>query len=1075
MSISEPFIRRPIATSLLMLGVLIFGIAAYGMLPVAALPRVDFPTISVTVTYPGASPDTMASSVATPLEKQFASIASLDQMTSFSGIGVTVITMQFALDRNIDGAAQDVQQAINAASGLLPKDLPGPPTYRKTNPADFPILIYAVHSAAVPVYRIDDYASNILAQKLATVPGVSESRIFGQKQYAVRVQANPAALAARGLGLEDIRNAIAAATVNRPKGNIENSFQSITLDTNDQLFNAADFRKVIIAYRDGAPVRLSDVATVSDSIQNLRIGAWFKGAPAEGLAVQRAAGANTIEIVDRVKRLMPQLVESLPPAVHVDLMSDRSLVIRAAVHDVQFTMMLTISLVILVIFLFLRSLWATVIPGVAVPLSLLATFGVMYLLDYSLDNISLMALTISVGFIVDDAIVMIENIVRYLERGDPPLQAALKGAGQIGFTIISITFSLIAVFIPLLLMGGIIGRLFREFAVTVSVAVIASGIISLTLTPVMCSLFLKAHGEHQPGRLNRAGERVFNAFLAGYDRGLRFVLRHQLTMLGATLALMLATGYLYVKIPKGFFPPQDTGFIFCQIQGRQDSSFEKMSGLAHQVAAIVAKDPAVQGVFYLGGTYAFNPTEDAVRMFMQLKPHDQRDVTVGQVIQRLRPQFGAVEGAKVFMVPGQDINVGGRLTKTQYQYTLTSTDSAELFHWAPIVEAAMKKLPELQDVTSDQQAAAPHLAVEIDRDAASRLGVSTQAIDETLYDAFGQRQIATLYTSTNQYKVVLEVLPQYLRDRSALSKVFVPGRNGAQVPLSSVARYTTKLEPLSITHQGQFPAVTLSFNLPPGRALGDAVAKIQELEAQLRLPATVQGSFQGAAQAFQASLKSMPLLIAAAILVVYIVLGVLYESYIHPITILSSLPSAGVGALLMLMAWPSIGNLFWYAGHGDLAALLAGTWVVPGYDLTVIALIGIILLVGIVKKNAIMMIDFALQAERFGGKSAEEAIHEACLLRFRPIMMTTFAALFGSLPIALGQGAGSELRRPLGITLVGGLLVSQWLTLYTTPVIYLYLDRLSRLLGASRGRSRLAEALDAPPRALAEDGRGAAE
>ncbi len=1051
MSISAPFIRRPIATSLLMLGVLVFGIVAYELLPVAALPNVDFPTITVTVQYPGASPDTMASSVATPLEQQFAAIPSLDQMTSFSGIGVSVITMQFALERNIDGAAQDVQQAINAAAGLLPKDLPTPPTYKKTNPADFPVLIYGVHSDSLPVYRIDDYAYVILAQKMSTVPGVGQVGVFGQKQYAVRVQVDPAALANRGLSLEDVRNAIASASVDRPKGNIENSYQSVTLDTNDQMFDAAAFRKLIVAYRGGAAVRLKDVATVTDSVQNDRIGAWFGQTPAEGISIQRAPGANTIQVVDRIKGMLPQLMESIPPGVHVDLISDRSLVVRTAVRDVQFTMMLTIALVVMVIFTFLRTLWATVIPSVAVPLSLLATFAVMYGLGYSLDNISLMALTISVGFIVDDAIVMIENVVRYLEQGDRPFEAALKGAGQIGFTIISITVSLIAVFIPLFLMGGIIGRLFREFAMTVSVAVIASAAISLTLTPVMCSLFLKSHGEeHHANWANRLAERAFDAFLRGYDVGLRFVLRHQFGALIVTLGLMVGTGYLYVTIPKGFFPQQDTGFIFGQVQGRQDSSFAKISELAHQIAAIVAKDPAVQGVFYLGGTYAYNPTEDAARMFMQLKPHDERDVTAQQVIQRLRTQVNSVEGAKFFMQAGQDINVGGRLTKTQFQYTLTDTDSAELNHWAPILEEALRKLPQLEDVTSDQEAAAPHLAIEIDRDAASRLGLSAQVIDDTLYDAFGQRQVATLYGSTNQYKVVEEVAPQYLHDPNALSKIYVPGPNGVQVPLSSFVHQVSKLEPLSINHQGQFPSVTLSFNLPPRVALGQAVEAIQRVQTELRMPPTVQGSFQGAAQAFQDSLKSTPLLVAAAILVVYIVLGVLYESYIHPITILSALPSAGVGALLALM--------------------------VLHYDLTVIAMIGVILLVGIVKKNAIMMIDFALQAERYEGKDPQTAIHEACLLRFRPIMMTTFAALFGSLPIALGGGAGSELRRPLGIAMVGGLLVSQWLTLYTTPVIYLYLDRLSHWLGASRRPSRLAEALtDRPSPAMAEEARGAAE
>ncbi|TMJ59696.1 MAG: acriflavine resistance protein B [Alphaproteobacteria bacterium] len=1038
MSISEPFIRRPIATSLLMLGMLVFGIGAYNLLPVAALPKVDFPTIVVTTNYPGASPDTMASAVATPLEQQFAAISGLAEMTSTSGLGTTMITMQFDLERNIDAAAQDVQQAINAATGLLPKDLPSPPTYRKTNPADRPVLIYAVHSDSLPVYRIDDYAYTIIAQKLSTVKGVAESRIFGQKPYAVHIQVNPAALAARGIGLEEVRSALSQATVN--------------------------------VWRIGAPVRLGDIADVIDGVQNARAGAWFEHKPAEGLAVQREAGANTNQVVDTIKNLLPKLLESIPPTVHVDLVSDRSLVIRAAVHDVQFTMMLTIGLVVLVIFIFLRTLWATVIPSVAVPLSLLATFAVMYGIGYSLDNISLMALTISVGFVVDDAIVMIENIVRYLEQGYRPFEAALKGASQIGFTIISITFSLIAVFIPLLFMSGIIGRLFREFAVTVSVAVIASAVISLTLTPVMCSLFLKGHSERPPGRLSRLAERGFQATLRGYDRGLKFVFRHQFVTLMSTLILMAATGLLYMKIPKGFFPQQDTGFIFGQAEARQDTSFLKMEGMVHQVAEIVQKDPAVAGVFYFAGAYAYNPTENTGRVFIQLKPHDTRKETSDQVIQRLRPKVAAVQGLKFFMQSGQDISVGGRLSRTQYQYTLTDTDSNELNHWAPIVDAAMQKLPELQDVASDQQIAAPHMAIEIDRDAASRLGLSASLIDETLYDAFGQRQIATMYTSTNQYKVILEVQPQFQDDPSALSKIYVPGPPPSagsppvQIPLSSFAHFTSKVEPLLLSHQGQFPAVTISFNLAPGVALGEAIDRIQALERELHMPATVTGAFTGTAQAFQASLSSTPLLVAAAILVVYIVLGVLYESYIHPITILSALPSAGVGALLALILWPR-------PGHTPSAKFDAWTVFDPSvglpanYELTVIAIVGVVLLIGIVKKNAIMMIDFALHAGRHEGKSPLEAIHEACLLRFRPIMMTTFAALFGGLPIAIGGGAGSELRRPLGIAIVGGLLVSQWLTLYTTPVIYLYLDRLSHFLGGKRRQpSRLAEALTDRPR-----------
>src|SRR5215468_9207187 len=1047
MSISEPFIRRPIGTSLLMLGVLVFGIGAYNLLPVAAVPNVDFPTISVTAQYPGANPSTMASAIATPLETQFTSIPSLSQMTSFSGVGVASITLQFDLSRNIDAAAQDVQQAINAASGLLPKDMPTPPTYRKVNPADFAILIYAIHSDALPPYVVDDYANNVLANRLSTEPGVGQVFVFGSMPYAARVQINPAALAAKGLGMEDVRSALVAATVNNPKGEIQTEHQAIALDTNDQLFDAKSYGNIIIAYKNGAPVRIKDVGDAIDSVQNERVRSWFGDQRAEGIAIQKAPGANTIAVVNDIQALMPKLEQSLPPAIHVDLMSDRSQTTRASIRDVQFTMMLTIGLVVVVIFLFLRTLWATVIPSLAVPLSLVATFGVMYAGGFSIDNISLMGLTISVGFIVDDAIVMIENIVRYIEQGDRPFEAALKGAGQIGFTIISITFSLIAVFIPLFFMGGIIGRLFREFAVTVSVAVMASAVVSLTLTPVLCSLFLKEQGLHPAGRFNRAAEHFFDRMIGAYDRGLHFVFRHQFATLMSTLLLMVATGFLYVQIPKGFFPQQDTGTIFGEVNTRQDSSFLSTVEIAHEVVDIIRQDPSVGGVFMLAGAYAYNPTENAARVFFALKPFDERSDTAEEAVQRLRQKVSMVEGAKFFMQVPQNITVGGRLSRTQYQYTLTDTDDAELNHWAPILEAEMRKLPELQDVASDQQIAAAHLAIDIDRDAAYRLGLSAALIDQTLYDAFGQRQVATIYTATNQYKVVLEVQPRFQHDPNLLSAIYVPGPGGAQVPLSSFAHFTRKTEPLTISHQGIFPAVTLSFNLAPGVALGQAVDKIQEMAERVHAPATLNGSFQGTAQAFQASLSSMPMLVAAAILVVYIVLGVLYESYIHPITILSALPSAGVGALLLLM--------------------------LLHYELSVIAIVGVILLIGIVKKNAIMMIDFALQAERLEGKSPEEAIHQACLLRFRPIMMTTFAALFGAMPIAFGSGGGAELRQPLGVAIVGGLLISQWLTLYTTPVIYLYLERFSHWIGRPYRTPRMQEALSGAPRpALREHPQG---
>ena len=1020
MNISETFIRRPIGTSLLMAGILVFGIASYELLPVSALPTVDFPTISVTAQLPGASPDTMAASVATPLEQQFAAIPGFAQMTSTSGLGITSITLQFDLNRNIDGAAGDVQTAINAASGLLPKDLPNPPTYKKTNPAERAILIYAASSDALPIYRVDDYAYTVIAQKLSTISGVSEVDIAGQQQYAVHVQVNPLALAARGIALEDVHNALAAATLDEPKGNLEGTQQVYTLDTNDQLLNAKSFAQTIIAYRNGAPVKVADVGDVIDSSKLPLTGAWLGSKQVELLLIKRESGANTLAVVDNIKAQLPILLASVPQTIHVELVSDRSQNIRESVNDVQFTLAITIGLVILVIFLFLHNLWATIIPGIVVPLSLVGTFGVMYALGYSLDNLSLMGLTIAVGFVVDDAIVMIENIVRYLEEGDRPFDAAIKGAGQIGFTIISITVSLVAVFIPLLFMAGIIGRLFREFAMTVTTAVLVSAFVSLTLTPVMCARFLTRESQHGSNFVSRWSERTFAKLIGGYDRGLQWVFRHQPLMLVITLALIMVTGVLYVWVPKGFFPEQDTGFVFGQAIARQDTSFATITKIENHFADIIAADPAVSGVVGFAGATGGNSSENTARLFIQLKPISDRDASAQQVIQRLRPKVAQVEGAQFFMQAGQDVTVGGRLSQTEYQYTLTDTDTEELNHWAPILQDAMQKAPELQDVASDQQIASPHIAITINRDTAYRLGLSLSTIDQTLYDAFGQRQVATIYTSSQQYKVILEVQPQFQNDPSALSHIYMTTSTGARVPLSALAEFSSKVEPLTVNHQGQFPAVTLSFNVAPGYALGQAVERIQQIQSDLHIPITLQGTFQGTAQEFQRSLGSMPLLVLAAILVVYIVLGVLYESYIHPITILSALPSAGVGALIMLVLFR--------------------------YELTVIAIIGIILLIGIVKKNAIMMIDFALEAERREHKTPMEAIHQACLQRFRPIMMTTMAALFGGLPLALGTGAGSELRRPLGIAIVGGLMVSQALTLYTTPVIYLYLERAAQWL-----------------------------
>ena len=1015
MSISEPFIRRPIATALLMAALLGFGLICYTLLPVSALPNVEFPTISVSAQLPGASPETMASTVATPLEEEFTAIPGLSFMSSTSGTGTTSITLQFDLDTDISADAQFVQTAINEAGGLLPKNLPNPPTYRETNPAERPVLIYAVYSGAMPLYQLDQYANVMLAEQLSTVNGVGQVIIAGEQQPAVAVQVDPMALASRGISLPQVATALSDATLDAAKGNLQGPQANYPLQDNDQLFDAAQFKKVIVAYSNGAPVELKDIAKVVNSSVNPLTGSWFGTTPAELLLIETTPGANTLQVVDSIKAEMPRLLASIPRAVHVDLVSDRSVNIRASVSDVEFTLLLTTALVVLVIFLFLRKLWATLIPSITLPLVIVATFSGMYFLNYSIDNLSLMALTIAVGFLVDDAIVMIENIVRYIEAGERPLDAAIKGSAQIGFTIVSMTLSLIAVFIPLLFMSGVVGLLFHEFAMTVTLTLLFSALVSLTLTPMMCAQFLTR--ENEPNKQKRSWfERGFERVHNGYDRGLQWAFRHRFLMLLLTLGLMVLTAVLYIWIPKGFLPEQDTGFIFCAVQARQDTSFPAMAKIENQIARIIMRDPAVSGVVGFAGATGPNAGESTARVFIQLKPFDERP-PVQQVMARLRPKFNAVIGAKVFMQAGQDINIGGRLEQAQYQYTLTDTNTTELDHWAPILEAGMQKLKILTDVASDLQVAAPNVSIEVDRNTASQLGLSMSDIDTTLEDAFAQAQIATIYSPSYQSKVILEVAPKYQSGPAALADLYVQNSSGGEVPLSAVAHYVTKAEPVTINYQGLFPSVTLSFNLAPGAALSQAVTAIDALRTKLGAPATLYGAFEGTAQAFEQSMTTIPLLIAAAVAAIYVIMGVLYESFIHPVTILSSLPPAGVGALLILMAF--------------------------GYDLTLIAVIGIILLMGIVKKNAIMMIDFAIEAERIEGKSALEAIHQACLLRFRPIMMTTFCALIAGLPLALETGAGSELRRPLGIAIVGGLLVSQWLTLYTTPVVYLYVDQLS--------------------------------